>query len=104
MRTLAIDLGMRRIGLAMSDEGGKYASPFEVLHVGIPDHAKPRILTLIQAEGVQRLVVGLPLNMDGTLGTRPGRRLRGDGGCRRRRIGRWFLWMSGCRRSRRSSS
>jgi RNase H-fold protein (predicted Holliday junction resolvase) len=37
MRTLAVDLGTRRIGLAVSDSGGKWATPHEVLVVTDPD-------------------------------------------------------------------
>jgi putative Holliday junction resolvase len=68
MRTLAIDLGSRRIGLAMSDEGGKFATPYDVLTVNSPDDALAPILDLIARESVQRLVIGLPLNMDDTIG------------------------------------
>ena len=68
MRTLAIDFGTRRIGLAMSDEGGRFATPVDVLHVNAPDQAVPAILEMIRKEGVERLVVGLPLNMDDSLG------------------------------------
>lgn len=68
MRTLSIDLGAKRIGLALSDEGGHLATPYEVLAVSSPDLAIPEILSVIRREGVQRLVVGLPLNMDGSTG------------------------------------
>ena len=68
MRTLAIDLGTRRVGLALSDEGGRFATPYEVLQVASPEHALEQILPIIQKEGVQRIVLGLPLNMDNTLG------------------------------------
>src|SRR5690242_15996052 len=68
MRTLAIDLGTRRIGLALSDEGARFATPLDVLTVSDPAQALPAILTLIQKEKIQRLVVGLPLNMDETVG------------------------------------
>jgi putative Holliday junction resolvase len=68
MRTLSIDLGTRRIGLAMSDEGGRWATPLEVLFVTDPEQAIGPILKLIKTEDVKRIVVGLPLNMDGTLG------------------------------------
>jgi putative Holliday junction resolvase len=64
MRTLAIDLGARRTGLALSDAGGKLATPFDVLQ----GPALERILEFIKSEDVQRIVVGLPLNMDGTRG------------------------------------
>jgi putative Holliday junction resolvase len=68
MRTLSIDLGARRVGLALSDEGGRLATPIEVLSVPSPEHAVAPILELIRKEGVRRLVVGLPLNMDDSVG------------------------------------
>jgi putative Holliday junction resolvase len=68
MRTLAIDLGTRRIGLAMSDEGGRWATPHDVLFVTDPQQAIDPILKLIKTEDVKRLVVGLPINMDNSIG------------------------------------
>lgn len=68
MRTLAIDFGTRRVGLALSDEGGKFATPLDILQITAPEQANQPILDLIAREGVRRIVVGLPLNMDNTLG------------------------------------
>ena len=68
MRTLAIDLGTRRVGLALSDEGGRFATPLEVLTVSAPEQALAQILPLIKKEAVRQIVLGLPLNMDDTLG------------------------------------
>lgn len=68
MRTLGIDYGARRVGVALSDEGGKFASPYEVLAVTSPEQARAEVLVVIRKEGVQRLVVGLPLNMDDSIG------------------------------------
>jgi putative Holliday junction resolvase len=68
MRTLAIDLGTRRIGLALSDAGGSWATPLEVLTVTDPAQAIGPILAVLKKEDVRRVVVGLPLNMDGTTG------------------------------------
>jgi putative Holliday junction resolvase len=68
LRTLAIDLGTKRVGLALSDEGGRWATPHEVLFVTDPAQAIEPILKLIKTEDVKRIVVGLPLNMDGTQG------------------------------------
>ena len=68
MRTLAIDLGTRRVGLALSDEGGRFATPYQVLQVASPEHALEKILQIIQKEGVRQIVLGLPLNMDDTIG------------------------------------
>ena len=68
MRTLAIDLGSRRVGLALSDEGGRLATPHDVLLVRSPEHAAELVLQVTRKEGVERIVVGLPLNMDDTAG------------------------------------
>jgi putative Holliday junction resolvase len=67
MRTLAIDLGTKRIGLAMSDEGGKWATPLEVLAVSDPLLTIDPIVQLIAKEDVKRIVLGLPLNMDDSM-------------------------------------
>jgi putative holliday junction resolvase len=68
VRTLAIDLGSRRIGLALSDFGGTWATPHDVLFVTDPNQAIAPILKLIEDEDVRRVVVGLPLNMDSSIG------------------------------------
>ena len=68
MRTLAIDLGSRRVGLALSDEGGRFATPYEVVTVTSPEQAADEVLKVVEKEGVQRLVLGLPLNMDDSVG------------------------------------
>mgnify|MGYP005846374537 CR=1 FL=1 len=68
MRTLAIDLGTRRVGLALSDESGRWATPLEVLEVASPVHATELVLPVIRREGVGRVVVGVPLNMDDSPG------------------------------------
>jgi putative Holliday junction resolvase len=68
MRTLAIDLGSKRVGLALSDEGGNLATPLAVLQVTSPRQAADEVLKVAAKEGVQRLVVGLPLNMDDSIG------------------------------------
>jgi putative holliday junction resolvase len=68
MRTLAVDLGSRRVGLALSDEGGRFATPYEVVNVTSPEQATESVLKLVAKEGVERIVVGLPLNMDDSVG------------------------------------
>src|SRR3954470_5632084 len=68
MRTLAIDFGTRRVGLALSDEGGRFATPLDVLQVATPQHATEQGLSVIKKEGVERIVLGLPLNMDDSMG------------------------------------
>jgi putative Holliday junction resolvase len=68
MRTLAIDLGTRRVGLALSDAGGRFATPHEVLVVSSPELAAAKVLEVVAREGVERIVLGLPLNMDDSMG------------------------------------
>ncbi|MGD1276567.1 MAG: Holliday junction resolvase RuvX [Tepidisphaeraceae bacterium] len=68
MRTLGIDPGSRRVGLSLSDAAGKLATPYGVLHVRFDSQAVEQILKIIETEAVQRLVIGLALNMDGTRG------------------------------------
>ena len=64
MRTLGIDLGTRRVGLALSDQGGHFAMPLDVIEVTDPEQAIDPIVALVKKEAVQRVVVGLPLNME----------------------------------------
>jgi len=68
MRTLAVDLGSRRVGLALSDEGGRLATPLTVLKVANPLHATQQVLAVIRRHSPQRLLVGVPINMDDTWG------------------------------------
>ena len=68
MRTLAIDLGEKRVGLAMSDEGGQIATPLDVLEVSSPEHAIAQILAIVEREGVKQILLGLPLDMSGAFG------------------------------------
>jgi putative Holliday junction resolvase len=68
MRTLAIDLGTRRVGLALSDANAKLASPYDVLTISTPQQAMAAVQEVVRAESVERLVVGVPLNMDDSAG------------------------------------
>ena len=68
MRTLAIDLGTRRVGIALSDEGGRFATALDVLTIATPTQAADEVLAIVKREGATRLVVGLPLNMDDSVG------------------------------------
>lgn len=67
MRTLGIDFGTKRIGLAISDAGGKYAAPLEVITYTAVAQATATIIALIREEKVRQIVIGLPLNMDDSM-------------------------------------
>ncbi len=69
MRVLALDLGTKRIGVAVSDRSGTIATPLTVLTRSgrtADDHA--RIAALVAEEEAERVVVGLPLSLDGRSG------------------------------------
>lgn len=66
MRYLAIDYGIKRTGLAVCDAGERIASPLTVVQ-GRKDLI-PRIKNIVVTDGIEALVLGLPLNMDGTEG------------------------------------
>jgi putative pre-16S rRNA nuclease len=65
VKVLALDYGRARTGVAVSDPTGTIARPLEV--VAGADLA--RIVELIQEHGVERVVVGLPLTLQGERGT-----------------------------------
>ncbi len=69
MRALGIDLGSKRIGIALSDSAGSMATPYEVV-ARSGDRARDhrRIRDLAEEAGAEVLVVGLPLSLDGSVG------------------------------------
>ena len=69
-RLLGVDLGEKRIGLAIADGDGSPAHPLETIWRGrTPGDDARRIATLAAAHGVGELVVGLPLEASGDTGT-----------------------------------
>lgn len=70
MRVLGIDLGSKRISVAVSDRSGTIATPLTVVHRSKSVAADHRaIADLVREEEAVAVVVGLPLNMDGTEGS-----------------------------------
>ncbi len=67
-RILAIDYGRARVGLALSDPLGITAQPLEVVDVKRSGDVVAHIASLVGEHDVFRIVIGLPLNMDGTEG------------------------------------
>jgi len=67
-RYLGIDLGERRIGLAVSDELGLVAQGLPTLKRKGARADLAQLGELIQRLGVEEVIVGYPLNLDGTLG------------------------------------
>jgi putative Holliday junction resolvase len=68
LRLLGLDLGEKTIGLALSDTGLSIATPMLTLKRGKFSADALKLDHIISEQGVGGLVVGLPLNMDGTDG------------------------------------
>lgn len=68
-RYLALDLGERRIGVALSDTLGMLARPLTVVKRTSRAADFTHFAQLAQEHGAEALVVGLPLNMDGSEGS-----------------------------------
>jgi putative holliday junction resolvase len=68
MRVLGIDPGARRIGLALSDPEGQFASPLPALLARGTEQTVQRLADEAARLAVERVVVGLPLRLDGTEG------------------------------------
>lgn len=66
MKYLAVDYGNKRTGLAVCDRDETMASPLSVIH----DSARviQAIVDVVVEEGIEGIVIGLPLNMDGSEG------------------------------------
>ena len=68
-RAVALDIGTRRIGVALSDSNGTVATPYEVVQrSGDRGRDHRRIGQLVDEAGAEVVVVGLPFSLDGSIG------------------------------------
>ncbi len=68
MKVLAVDFGSRRVGLAVGDTVTRVASPLALVESSRQQEVLAEILRRVAEYGVERIVVGYPLNMDGSQG------------------------------------
>ena len=68
MRILGLDIGSKRIGVAISDELGFTAQGIETLRCKSPEDDAAAIAKLAEKYNVEEIVVGIPYNMDGSEG------------------------------------
>jgi putative Holliday junction resolvase len=66
VRFLGVDPGKKRIGLAISDPGERFSSPLKVLGRRSLEQVVADIAALCREEEIGAIVVGLPINMDGS--------------------------------------
>ncbi len=69
MRVMGLDYGSKRIGLAVSDEEGKFAFPAGVIHRSNKQEDLNAILSFVEEKAIKQIVLGLPLHMDGKEGS-----------------------------------
>ena len=67
---MGLDLGEKTIGVAVSDRTRTIASPLELIRRGKFTHDAERLSVLMAGRESKGLVIGLPMNMDGTEGPR----------------------------------
>ncbi len=65
-RLLGLDVGTKTIGTALCDAGWSFASPAELIRRSKFSRDKELLVALIGAQAVRGLVIGLPLNLDGS--------------------------------------
>lgn len=70
MRYLGLDLGTKSLGLALSDRTGLIASFYKNISYTDEDKLLEEIKDIVEKEHVEKLILGLPKNMDNSLGWR----------------------------------
>ena len=68
MVIMSVDFGRARTGIAICDPGERLASPVTVIHEKYVPHLVEKVATLAGEKRAELLVVGLPVNMDGSEG------------------------------------
>jgi putative Holliday junction resolvase len=69
VKVLALDYGAARTGVAVSDPTGTLARPLRIVERAASQEGMKELAELVRAEGVERVVVGLPLTLRGERGT-----------------------------------
>ena len=76
MRTLGLDIGTHTIGIAVSDELGITAQGLKTLRRKSTEDDLKELATIVSQFEIEKIVVGLPKNMNGTLGKQAERILK----------------------------
>ncbi len=68
MRIMGLDIGDKRIGVALSDPGGVLASPHAIIERSNEEQDVAAVIDIMTQNDVGEIIVGLPRLMDGTVG------------------------------------
>ena len=67
-RLIGLDLGSKRIGVSICDEKQSIATPFKTIHKTNTNELISELKDLVEEYNIKGIIVGNPLNMDGSLG------------------------------------
>ena len=67
-RLIGLDLGSKRIGVSICDEKQSIATPFKTIHKTNNNDLINELKKIIDENNIKGIVIGYPINMDGTLG------------------------------------
>ena len=67
-RLIGLDLGSKRIGVSICDEKQSIATPLKTLNKTSADNLINELKMIIEENSIKGIIVGYPMNMDGTLG------------------------------------
>jgi len=70
MRYLGLDLGSKRIGVALSDETLTIASSYKVINYKVQEEIIAELKEIIENFDISKIILGLPKNMNNTIGER----------------------------------
>ena len=68
MRIMGLDIGDKRIGIAISDPTEMLASPFRIISRNSEEQSIRELSDLIIQNDIKKIVIGLPYSLDGSLG------------------------------------
>ena len=68
-RLIGLDLGSKRIGVSICDEKQLIATPYKTLHKSKNNELIEELKNIIQENNIKAIIIGYPLNMDGSLGS-----------------------------------
>ncbi len=69
VRLIGLDLGSKRIGVSICDEKQSIATPFKTINKTNKDELINKLKKIINENNVKGIVIGYPINMDGSLGS-----------------------------------
>ena len=68
-RLIGLDLGSKRIGVSICDEKQLIATPYKTIHKSKNNELIEELKNIIQDNDIKAIIIGYPLNMDGSLGS-----------------------------------